>query len=235
MTGANLSRANAQGVNFNSAQLTGADLSGADVRGADFQYAELDDTNTDNLIQSNGHIAGLDLTSVTSLLVRDYDGDPSRSLAPIAITVDQHLLMNADSVLEMIFDADAWNSEISFAPGIPVNRGGGTLELTFAPGVDLSSQFGRTIDLFDWTGVDPTGTFTVSSPYAWDLSQLYTTGQVTLTSVPEPDAMMLLGMGIATMLRRRSCRGTTRRLCPSRRFCLVSSGPQWRISEWLQS
>ena len=61
---------------------------------------------------------------------------------------------------------------------------GGTLELTFAAGVDVATQSGRTIDLFDWTGVTPTGAFTVSSPYTWNLSNLYTTGEVTLTAVP---------------------------------------------------
>ena len=58
------------------------------------------------------------------------------------------------------------------------------MELTFAPDVNLSSQIGRMIDLFDWTGVAPTGAFTVSSPYTWDLSNLYTTGEVTLTAAP---------------------------------------------------
>ena len=61
---------------------------------------------------------------------------------------------------------------------------GGTLELTFAPDVDVATQSGRTIDLFDWTGVAPTGAFTVSSPYTWNLSKLYTTGEVTLAAVP---------------------------------------------------
>ena len=59
---------------------------------------------------------------------------------------------------------------------------GGTLELTFAAGVNVASQIGRTIDLFDWIGVTPTGAFTVSSPYTWNLSNLYTTGEVTLTA-----------------------------------------------------
>ena len=76
-----------------------------------------------------------------------------------------------------------WDSTISFAPGIPVALGG-TLELTFAPGVNVATQSGRTIDLFDWTGVTPTGAFTVSSPYTWNLTNLYTTGEVTLTAVP---------------------------------------------------
>ena len=89
--------------------------------------------------------------------------------------------MDATGTLRLVFDADPWDSTISFAPGIPVARGG-TLELTFAPDVNLASQIGRTIDLFDWTGVTPTGAFTVSSPYTWNLSKLYTTGEVTLTA-----------------------------------------------------
>jgi hypothetical protein len=32
--------------------------------------------------------------------------------------------------------------------------------------------------------VTPTGAFTVSSPYTWNLSQLYTTGEVTLAALP---------------------------------------------------
>ena len=91
--------------------------------------------------------------------------------------------MDATGTLRLVFDADPWDSTISFAPGIPVALGG-TLELTFAPDVNLATQIGRTIDLFDWTGVTPTGAFTVSSPYTWNLSNLYTTGEVTLTAVP---------------------------------------------------
>jgi PEP-CTERM motif len=88
--------------------------------------------------------------------------------------------MNATGTLRLEFDANHWDSTISFQPGIPVTLGG-TLELTFAPGVDIAAQSGRTIDLFDWTGVTPTGAFTISSPYSWNLSKLYTTGEVTLS------------------------------------------------------
>jgi PEP-CTERM motif len=48
----------------------------------------------------------------------------------------------------------------------------------------LAGQVGRTFDLFDWTGVTPTGAFAVSSPYTWNLANLYTTGEVTLTAIP---------------------------------------------------
>ena len=60
--------------------------------------------------------------------------------------------------------------------------------------MNLASQLGRTFDLFDWTSVTPTGAFTISSPYAWNLSNLYTTGEVTLTAIPEPATLVLLSL-----------------------------------------
>jgi uncharacterized protein YjbI with pentapeptide repeats len=198
LTGANLSQANLTNANFAGedgcgevacatspgANLTNANLGGADARGANFYSATLTGANTSNLIQSDGHIAGLDLTAGASLVVRDYDGNPAVGLLPIV--VEQHLAMDTTGALRLVFDADPWNSTISFAPGIPVARGG-TLELAFAPEVNLASQSGRTIDLFDWTGVTPSGAFTVSSPYTWNLANLYTTGEVTLSPLPAGD------------------------------------------------
>ena len=165
--------------------------------------------NTANLIQSDGHIAGLDLTAGASLVVRDYDGNPSGGVAPttgpLPITVDQHFAMGTGGTLRMMFDADAWDSTISFAAGIPVTLGG-TLELLFADGTNLAGQVGRTFKLFDWTGVAPTGAFAVSSPYAWNLSHLYTTGEVTLTAVPEPSGIsaILVGALCLNFYRRRN-------------------------------
>ncbi len=194
LTGANLSGANLTNAYFGGsiacgetscgyfpgANLTGANLSGADARGATFYLATLAGANTSNLIPSDGHIAGLDLTLGKSLVVRDYD---SFTGIDIPILAEQHLAMDATGTLRLEFDADPWGSQISFAPGIPVALSG-TLELTFAPEVDVANQNGRTLDLFDWAGVTPTGAFTVSSPYTWNLTNLYTTGEVTLTAVP---------------------------------------------------
>jgi hypothetical protein len=103
--------------------------------------------------------------------------------------------MGPGGTLRMVFEADAWDSTISFAPGIPVTLGG-TLELTFAADVNLASQLGRTFDLFDWTGVTPTGAFAVASPYSWDLSNLYTTGEITLRAIPEPATCVLCALGL---------------------------------------
>jgi uncharacterized protein YjbI with pentapeptide repeats len=203
--GADFTEANLTNANFYVATLTDADFTAADARGA-FYLGIPASAVTTNLINPDGQINGLDLDAGELLVVRDYDGDsrydPARPLIPI--TVDQHLAMGPGATLRMVFEADAWDSNVSFAPGIPVTLGG-TLELTFADDVNLASQLGRTLDLFDWTGVTPTSAFAVSSPYAWDLSELYTTGQVTLTAVPEPAsfAPIAAGVFVLTYYRRR--------------------------------
>src|SRR5690606_27972087 len=86
-------------------------------------------------------------------------------------------------VLRTVFEADAWDSTISFAAGIPVDLGG-VLELAFASDVDLAGQVGRTFPVFDWDGVAPVGQFdVVQSDFVWDLSRLYTDGDVTLVAL----------------------------------------------------
>jgi uncharacterized protein YjbI with pentapeptide repeats len=201
LAGGNFTRQNLTNTYFYGATLTGADFSGADARGA--QYLDFTGTITTNLVRPNGHLDGLDLSAGGLLAVRDYHGDPLQGLGPIPITIDQHLAIGPGGVLQMLFDADHWDSTISFAPGIPAMLGG-VLELTYAPGVNLAGEIGRTIDLFDWSGVHPTGTFDVESPYTWDLSQLYTTGEVTLTAVPEPASGLLIAAGFgAFVLHRR--------------------------------
>ena len=57
--------------------------------------------------------------------------------------------------------------------------------------------------LFNRTGVTPTGAFAISSPYAWDFSKLYTSGEVTLVSIPEPATIVLLALAAGTCVKRR--------------------------------
>jgi uncharacterized protein YjbI with pentapeptide repeats len=206
LTHADFSHAYLANANFAQATLTDADFTGADTRGAYLRRLAV--TNSMNMILGNGHIDGLDLTSGGLLVLRDYrdyDGNPT----PFPVTVDQHLAMGPGGTLRMVFESDAWDSTISFAPGIPVTLGG-TLELTFAADVNPANQVGRTFDLFDWTGVTPTGTFDVSSPYHWDASNLYTTGAVTMLAIPEPNARTLiccaltpLAMSVVSRVGRR--------------------------------
>jgi uncharacterized protein YjbI with pentapeptide repeats len=216
LTNANFYRATLTGADFAGASVRGANFGGGDIGGCDRVFCfvigsgitpeqlystasykegdlrgisgvDLSGADTNNIILPSGHVAGLHLDAGAQLVVRDYGDFYDYYGNPLAfpITVDQHLTMGPGGTLRIMFEADAWDSTISFATGIPVTLGG-TLELTFADDVNLASQVGRTFDLFDWTGVNPVGAFAVSSPYAWDLSNLYTTGEVTLTAVPEP-------------------------------------------------
>lgn len=196
LIGWDLAGQNLSGADFEDATFTNAVLNAADTRGAtNLTDAQLDSAFTLNTIRPDGTVRGLDLSGGKTLLVRDYDG------GPVAVSIQNAMDMGADGVLKMVFEADAWGSTISFAGGIPVALGG-TLELTFAPGVDVAGQVGRTFDLFDWTGVTPTGTFGLASPYGWDLSSLYTTGEVTLIT-PEPTSLLLLGLGFLAVVKRR--------------------------------
>ena len=204
LANANLSQADLTDTQFTAVTLTNADLSGADTRGAQsLTYDQLSSAITTNLIRPDGTMQGLNLSGGKALLVGDHDGnscsfpDPP---TPIAITIQDGMDMGSDGLLKFIFEADAWDSTISFVPGVPVALGG-TMELTFAPGTDLAAQIGRTFDLFDWAGVAPTGTFTLVSPYQWDLSHLYSDGEVTM--LPEPASLMLLAVAGAMVLRRR--------------------------------
>ena len=232
LTGGNFAGQNLTNAHFTGARLTDADFTGAEIRGAWFHrgdfgtglsLSQLYSTAsyqakdlrgiqgldlwavTTNLILPNGHIGGLNLEGGVLLLLRDYDGDSRySSTPPIPIAVDLHFAMGPGGVLQLLFEADHWDSTISFAPGIPVTLGG-TLDLGFASEVNLVGQIGRTIDLFDWTGVAPTGTFSIVSPYAWDLSHLFTTGEVTLLSVPEHGGFALAAVSAfsLTLYRRR--------------------------------
>jgi uncharacterized protein YjbI with pentapeptide repeats len=200
------------GVQLWGVDLAGGDFSGQNLKnaqiGRDYALDEIDLTGADargmrpeinlnvfkahvvspNVILPDGAVAGLTLAAGDRLLIRDDDGVPDPSPTwwldprpPIPVKVFDHLEMEDDGILALRFDADAWDSLISLAPGIRVELGG-ALDLTFTEDVDVATQVGRTLRIFDWTGVSPFGQFQVTSPYEWDLSKLYTTGEVTLLS-----------------------------------------------------
>jgi hypothetical protein len=146
---------------------------------------DLAGATTTNLIRPDGHIAGLAIGSGQLMVIGNYD-DVWNHQRAIPVVVEDFFGAAADGALELEFDADAWGSTISFETGIPVLLGG-RLELSFAEGVHLASQVGRTLKLFDWSGVSPVGEFTVVSPHAWDLSKLYVDGSISLVEpAPQP-------------------------------------------------
>ena len=184
-------------VDFGSATLNSAVFTAADARGARFS-GDISAATTTNLIWPDGHINGLTMDAGELLVVHEYQSYLGNS-TPFPITIDQHLTIGPGGGLRMVFEENAWDSTISFAPGIPVALGG-TLELTFATDVNLASHVGRTFDLFDWTGVNPNGEFIVSSLYGWDLSNLYATGEVTLTAIPEPGSLVMTCFALTVLV-----------------------------------
>lgn len=194
LTGADFNHANLMNTRFAGTTLNNVNLTAADARGSDLFNSLLNPTtSTTNFIDGSGYMQhGVNLGAGQSLTVRNHryvDSENGNS-----IDVFQSFSMASGGALDLVFDDHQWNSVIRFSPDIAVDRGG-TLDLEFASGVDVASQIGRTFDLFDWAGVTPTGTFGVVSPYTWDLSQLYTTGNITLTAVPEPSAFLLAVLG----------------------------------------
>jgi uncharacterized protein YjbI with pentapeptide repeats len=210
LSGSNLDSSDFRGSNFSGANLVKAfllnsDFNGAVFRGADLRGAEggnFTSASMTSAIRPDGTIRGLVLGDGQQLLVRDIDGGPSLRVLNV-------VSMTSNSRLTLSFGANPWDSLISFQPGIPVERGG-TLELVFAAAVDPATQIGRTLRVFDWTGVSPTGEFQIGGPFEWDVSKLYTTGEVTLTAVPEPRSAMLLGAGALAMLAARRANATRR-------------------------
>jgi hypothetical protein len=190
------------------AYLTSVNLNGADLRGADLYRATLTNANLANSIDSTGSIYGLNLGAGETLLVRDYEGKPDGSglLTPIPIHVLTQANLDDGSRLTVLLRDATWGSTISFDASIPVQLGG-VLDIELAPGSDPAPLLGKTFNLFDWTGVTPTGRFSeIVSGLPVDASRLYSEG--TITVVPEPGTFALLaaaglGLGLASALRRK--------------------------------
>jgi hypothetical protein len=91
-------------------------------------------------------------------------------------------------------DAD-WTSPVGFDEALTPSLGG-TLDLEFADGVDPSTLVGDTFQLFHWSGPLPAGdqfsAINTAPGLSWDLSNLYTTGAVTLNAVPEPSTLVMV-------------------------------------------
>ncbi len=88
------------------------------------------------------------------------------------------------------------------------------------PNLISSSSFtaGDTWKLFDWTAVSPSSALgsgsniftvdqtdlpTLTGSLKWDLSKLYTTGQISVTSVPEPSRFLLCLFAVFLAIKRR--------------------------------
>jgi uncharacterized protein YjbI with pentapeptide repeats len=207
-TKANLTRAwlinaNLTNVTFKNTNLYNADFGGAKLNGAIFKAVDLRTSDIDltgvtitNSIMPDGAINGLHLDKDNPLLtVRNA---LSWYLIPVHVT--QEMQLESGSTLEFILNDKTtdWNSTISFDAGIPISIAADLqLEIDAA---DPQSLIGTSYQLFDWTGVNPSGQFLIVSDEVWDITHLYTDGTVTLLQVPEPSALSLISIGIIGLL-----------------------------------
>ena len=78
---------------------------------------------------------------------------------------------------------------------------GGALDLELASGTDPSTLVGTTFQLFNWSSPLPASvqfsSFETTPGLSWDLTNLDATGTVTLTSDPEPSALVLAAIGLS--------------------------------------
>ncbi|NQT41538.1 MAG: PEP-CTERM sorting domain-containing protein, partial [Planctomycetes bacterium] len=125
-------------------------------------------------------------------------------------------LVNGDYTQEaagtLLIDVDAATMEADKLIVTGTLNAGGTLDVSLVD--DLLPPFGSTFDILDFTDVGSEFDAFVNSPLPpavyWDLSNLYTTGEITL-AVPEPTtgALALLGglaMAAMAVVRRRRWR-----------------------------
>ncbi|WP_075088037.1 PEP-CTERM sorting domain-containing protein [Verrucomicrobium spinosum] len=106
------------------------------------------------------------------------------------------------------------NDSLGLTSSSPIALGG-TLKIVDSTDLATELTLGSSWQLIDWTNVivsngqKYTGGFTtfdvpvLAEGLAWDYSQLYTTGYVSISVVPEPGRVMLLAGGLAALLLRR--------------------------------
>jgi uncharacterized protein YjbI with pentapeptide repeats len=179
LTGTDFSHANLASARFLNSIRTGTIFTGSDTRGSEHLPLAPNTPQTENTIHADGTLYGLTIGDAESMRIWDYDSD-----SPLPITVAGALQIDPAGTLRIVFEDEHWGSTFTFQPGVSVDLDG-TLELFIEPDEEstLTEFIGATFRLFDWTGVTPTGTFDVTSPYTWDLADLYTTGEVTLLAI----------------------------------------------------
>ena len=190
LTNANLQGAKIQGANLAWAILTDADLTGADLFGSDLRDADgfspAASSRTQNAILPEREILGLRLLPGQQLAV-------SRPLGPNTIVVTEEFATEDGATLEVGLDrfcligCEMRCSHFTLPVGTMVQLGG-TLRIARTSPTGRLNGFDPVIDLFDWpSALSSDNTFSsIELPAgSWDISQLYTSGEIILVKSHE--------------------------------------------------
>jgi uncharacterized protein YjbI with pentapeptide repeats len=209
LIGVNLQKIDLTGWNFSGQNLYSARLTGSALVGANFTDADLSDTAFPVNVAQTGaifHNTIMPDHSVTGLALGPgehfvaHQDNFSNAYFIVGVDVRQSMSLSAASQLTLVLHDSAPNAAMYIEAGDTVQLGG-TLELTLSPAQFNALFVGESFQAFEWNGTLAPGQHfdqIISQPgYTWDTSQLYTTGYVTLTSVPEPSTWLLGALGMA--------------------------------------
>ena len=171
--------------------LTDTNFSGADLRGTRFRHyydgddeilsddSDLDLAVTINTVRADGRLVGLNLEGDASrLVIRNHE---------FGVTVTEGMKMAGTSRLSLELDDRPWTSTIAMAPEVLPDLDG-TLHIEFAADTLAGRWEGTTIKAFHWNEALRGEQFqqvtsTANLVLEIDTSQLYTTGELVLTTM----------------------------------------------------
>lgn len=135
----------------------------------------------------------------------EFDGGYSPGNSPAAVTVQGDLVLGGSNDLTMELGGTALGTGYDHLTVFGNASLDGVLDVVDYGG--FSPALGQSFDLFDFS--NESGMFSavnlpaLANGLRWDASALYTTGVVRVQSVPEPAALLPLGLGALAFLRRR--------------------------------
>lgn len=133
----------------------------------------------------------------------------------LGITTQDSLVIANGGTIQVVLKDSIWTSTMTVTPGIAPQLGG-TLAIGINPNANPVALVGTTFDLFNWpSALAPGNQFTnviVPPGTLWDLTRLYTTGEVTLLSILSGDYNLDGIVDASDLSIWRSCFGSTTNL-----------------------
>ena len=184
----------ASGATFDNAASGGLVLGAANLRGT---------VRTANATRFAGAVVGAG--NFTGAGAVRFDGGYAPGNSPASVTFEGDLVLGASNVLAMELGGTTLGTGYDHLTVLDDAILGGGLNVATIGG--FAPSLGQSFDLFDFRRA--TGTFssvtlpTLGNGLAWNTSALYTAGAISVQAVPEPAALLPVGLAALALLRRR--------------------------------